>query len=585
MLYPVDNEVRQIKELNGIWKFRKDNYYRQGFEEKWFEKPLENVIDMPVPSSYNDITTDSELRDHVGWVWYEKSFAVPNVWKNQRVILRFGSVTHHAVIYLNGEEIARHKGGFLPFEADVSEIANEGENRLTVAVGNILEWDCLPVGHIEYLRDDMHPEGQMEQKFDFDFFNYSGIHRPVRLYCTPKEYIEDISVRTTINDRDGMVHYEIKTNVEEKSMKVYIRDEKNQVVAKSDQMKDIVLIKNAQLWQPGSAYLYKLDIYFGQDHYTLPFGIRTIQLTEKQFLINSKPFYFKGFGKHEDSDIRGKGLDEALNVRDCELLKWIGANSFRTSHYPYAEEMMQMADQKGIVVIDEVPAVGMNFFDGENGDIFTEDKVNEKTLAYHKQVLEELYQRDKNHPCVVMWSVTNEPHSSEEASRNYFEEVTKYIRKLDNERPITGTMNVDVEDDKISQFFDVICINRYFGWYVGAGKIERIYPSLKADLIKWHEKYGKPVIVTEYGADTIAGLHKLPEVIFSEEYQKRCIEENNKAMDECDFVIGEHIWAFADFMTTFGLKRVDGNKKGIFTRERQPKTAAFTIRERWRKML
>jgi len=182
-------------------------------------------------------------------------------------------------------------------------------------------------------------------------------------------------------------------------------------------------------------------------------------------------------------------------------------------------------------------------------------------------------------------SVTNEPHSSEEASRNYFEEVTKYIRKLDSERPITRTMNVDVEDDKISQFFDVICINRYFGWYVGAGKIERIYPSLKADLVKWHEKYGKPVIVTEYGADTIAGLHKLPEVIFSEEYQKRCIEENNKAMDECDFVIGEHIWAFADFMTTFGLKRVDGNKKGIFTRERQPKTAAFTIRERWRKML
>ena len=585
MLFPVDNEARQIKELNGIWKFKRDNYYKQGFEEKWFEKPLEDVIDMPVPSSYNDITTDQELRDHVGWVWYERKFAVPRLWKDQRLVLRFGSVTHHAVIYLNGKEITRHKGGFLPFEADVTEMANEGENRLTVAVGNILEWDCLPVGHIEYVRDEMHPEGQMEQKFDFDFFNYSGIHRPVRLYCTPKEYIEDISVRTTVDDKDGMVHYEIKTNAEEKFIKVYIRDEKNQVVAESNEMKDMVWVKDAQLWQPGSAYLYKLDIYFGQDHYTLPFGIRTIQLTEKQFLINGKPFYFKGFGKHEDSDIRGKGLDEALNVRDCELLKWIGANSFRTSHYPYAEEMMQMADQKGIVVIDEVPAVGMNFFDGENGGIFTEDKVNKKTLAYHKQVLKELYQRDKNHPCVVMWSITNEPHSSEEASRNYFEEVTKYIRKLDSERPITGTMNVDVEEDKISQFFDVVCINRYFGWYVGAGKIERIYPSLKTDLIKWHEKYGKPVIVTEYGADTIAGLHKLPEVIFSEEYQKRCIEENNKAMDECDFVIGEHIWAFADFMTAFGLKRVDGNKKGIFTRERQPKTAAFAIRERWRKML
>ena len=339
MLFPVDNEARQMKELNGIWKFKRDNYYKQGFEEKWFEKPLEDVIDMPVPSSYNDITTDQELRDHVGWVWYERKFAVPRLWKDQRLVLRFGSVTHHAVIYLNGKEITRHKGGFLPFEADVTEMANEGENRLTVAVGNILEWDCLPVGHIEYVRDEMHPEGQMEQKFDFDFFNYSGIHRPVRLYCTPKEYIEDISVRTTVDDKDGMVHYEIKTNAEEKSIKVYILDEKNQVVAESNEMKDMVLVKDAQLWQPGSAYLYKLDIYFGQDHYTLPFGIRTIQLTEKQFLINGKPFYFKGFGKHEDSDIRGKGLDEALNVRDCELLKWIGANSFRTSHYPYAEEL------------------------------------------------------------------------------------------------------------------------------------------------------------------------------------------------------------------------------------------------------
>lgn len=584
MLFPIDNEIRQVKELNGIWKFKKDGYFRQGFEEKWYENPLEGVIDMPVPASYNDITTDAELRDHVGWVWYERVFAVPGLWKDQRIVLRFGSVTHHAVVYLNGKEIARHKGGFLPFETDITGFVNEGENRMTVAVGNILEWDCLPVGHIEYRKDDLHPDGQMEQKFDFDFFNYSGIHRPVRLYCTPKNYIEDISVKTTVDGKDSQVHYKIKTSNDQEPIKVYIRDEKNTIVGESKKAEDTITIPDAHLWQPGAAYLYMFDVYSGQDHYTLMFGIRTIQLREKQLLINGVPFYFKGFGKHEDSDIRGKGLDEALNVRDCELLKWIGANSFRTSHYPYAEEMMQMADQKGIVVIDEAPAVGMNFFDGENGGIFTEDKVNEKTLAYHKQVLEELYQRDKNHPCVVMWSVTNEPHSSEEASRNYFEEVTKYIRKLDSERPITGTMNVDVEEDKISQFFDVVCINRYFGWYVETGKIEQIYSSMKKDLKKWYEKYKKPVIVTEYGADTIAGLHKLPEVIFSEEYQKRCLEENNRAIDECDFIIGEHVWAFADFMTAFGLKRVDGNKKGVFTRERQPKTAAFILRERWKKM-
>ena len=180
-----------------------------------------------------------------------------------------------------------------------------------------------------------------------------------------------------------------------------------------------------------------------------------------------------------------------------------------------------------------------------------------------------------------MWSVTNEPHSSEESARTYFTEVVKQIRSLDDTRPVTGVMCVDVQEDNISQLFDVVCINRYFSWYLHTGRIETIYPMMKKDLEDWHAKYHKPVIVTEYGADTIAGMHKLPEVIFSEEYQVSYLEENNRAIDSCDFVAGEHIWAFADFMTSFGLRRIDGNKKGIFTRQRQPKAAAFAIRKRW----
>ena len=122
MLYPVDNEIRQVKSLDGIWRFKKENRMEEGFEEKWYEKPLSNFIDMAVPASYNDITTDKELRDHVGWVWYETDAVIPRAWtKDQRIVIRFGSVTQHAVVYLNGEEIARHKGGFLPFEADITD--------------------------------------------------------------------------------------------------------------------------------------------------------------------------------------------------------------------------------------------------------------------------------------------------------------------------------------------------------------------------------------------------------------------------------------------------------------------------------
>lgn len=580
MLFPIDNAGRQVKELNGIWQFKQEQFLEEGFTNKWYETGLENTIEMPVPASYNDITADRKLRDHVGWVWYERTFSVPKMWSGQRIVLRFGSVTQHAVVYVNGAEVMRHKGGFMPFEAEITENVQAGSNRVTVAVSNMLDWSCIPCGEVGVKKSDIYPEGRLEQEYWFDFFNYSGIHRPVRLYCTPKNYISDITAKTDVKENDGLVKFEIKTNGEELPVQVTILDEDGQPVASANGRIGEASIANVHLWQPGAAYLYILKVTMGEDEYSLPFGVRTIRVTEKQFLINEKPFYFKGFGKHEDSDIRGKGLDEVLNARDFELLKWIGANSFRTSHYPYSEEIMQMADRQGIVIIDEVPAVGMNFFTEE--PVFTPERVNEKTLEHHKTVLRELYERDKNHPCVVMWSITNEPNSGEENAQTYFKEVAECIRELDPERPITGVMQTDVADDKISQLFDVVCINRYFGWYVGTGELESIYPRMKRDLLRWNEKYGKPVMVTEYGADTVAGLHKLPEVMFSEEYQIEYLQENNRAMDECDFVIGEHIWAFADFMTSAGLRRVDGNKKGIFTRNRQPKAAAFMVRKRWR---
>ena len=316
MLYPVDNEIRQVKSLDGIWRFKKENRMEEGFEEKWYEKPLSNFIDMPVPASYNDITTDKELRDHVGWVWYETDAVIPRAWtRDQRIVIRFGSVTQHAVVYFNGEEIVRHKGGFLPFEADITDKVHEGKNRLTVAVSNLLDWSCIPSGEYKFVKNWLYPEGHWEQEYFFDFFNYSGIHRPVRLYTTPLSYVSDVTVKTTIEDTDGIVSYEIETAgaSSEQPVHVVIRDEQGEVVAHGEGQKGKIIINDAHLWEPGAAYLYQFDITYGEnsaentDHYTLPFGVRTIEVTEKEFKINGKRFYFKGFGKHEDSDIRGKG--------------------------------------------------------------------------------------------------------------------------------------------------------------------------------------------------------------------------------------------------------------------------------------
>lgn len=200
MLYPIENKVREVKNLNGIWNFKVDTD-NVGFSEKWYETPLTDTMPMAVPASYNDVVTDEKIKEHVGYVWYERSFVIPNSWNNERMVIRFGSATHHAVVWLDGQEIVQHKGGFLPFEADITELienSNLEQHRLTVALSNVLDWTCIPCGEIIEKSGSQYPEGFKFQETYFDFYNYSGLHRPVKIYTTPKKYIKDIVIETEV---------------------------------------------------------------------------------------------------------------------------------------------------------------------------------------------------------------------------------------------------------------------------------------------------------------------------------------------------------------------------------------------------
>lgn len=592
MLYPVENKVREVKNLSGIWNFKMD-YDNVGIQEQWQKEPLKDTIPMAVPSSYNDLFTEEREKEHVGYVWYEKSFIIPNSWNGQRIVLRFGSATHHATVWVDGTEVVKHKGGFLPFEADITEMiewSSLEEHRVTVALSNILDWTCIPCGEIIHKEGPGYPEGFHYQETYFDFYNYSGLHRPVKLYTTPKKYIEDIVIKTEVKENKAVVKALITSTDEIRVVKVV--DEAGNIVSEKTVEKCLddenewyveTEIKEPHLWNPGAAYLYQLKVEGEHDTYAEQFGLRTIEVTDKAFLINGKEFYFQGFGKHEDSDVHGKGMDEALNIRDFNLLKWIGANSFRTSHYPYSEELMMLADREGFVVIDEVPAVGMCFWDGNS--VFAGNRVNDDTLAHHKDMLADMYNRDKNHPCVMMWSVANEPATHEEGAVPYFKEIIETMRSLDDTRPVTMVHTTGPDGDKVSQWLDVICVNRYYAWYNDHGHLDVIGLQLENEMNKWYDKYHKPIIMSEYGADTIAGYHKTPAVAFTEEFQCMYMNEFHKIFDKLDFMIGEHPWAFADFQTKQGLNRVDGNKKGIFTRNRQPKMSAYMLKERWSKRL
>lgn len=602
MLYPRESRSRERKELDGLWSFRADfsDNRRQGFEQQWYRAPLREsgpTLDMPVPSSFNDVGQDGQLRSFVGWVWYEREITLPQRWTEDlgtRVVLRIGSAHYYAIVWVNGVHVLEHEGGHLPFEADISKLVQSGplsSCRITIAINNTLSPHTLPPGTILYKTDpSMYPKGYFVQNTKFDFFNYAGLHRAVLLYTTPTTYIDDITVTTDMDQDIGLVNYQIIVQGSDHfQVDVSLLDEEGKVMAEGAGAEGQLQVPSAHLWWPylmheHPAYLYSLEVKLTaqtavgpvSDFYTLPVGIRTVAVTESQFLINGKPFYFRGVNKHEDADIRGKGFDWPLLVKDFNLLRWLGANAFRTSHYPYAEEVLQLCDRYGIVVIDESPGVG----------IVLAESFGNVSLQHHLEVMEEMIRRDKNHPAVVMWSLANEPASFLKPAGYYFKTLIAHTKALDPSRPVTFVTNTNYEADLGAPYVDVICVNSYYSWYHDYGHMEVIQLQLATQFENWYKAYQKPMIQSEYGADAIEGFHEDPPLMFSEEYQKGLLQQYHVVLDQKrqEYVVGELIWNFADFMTNQSPVRMIGNRKGIFTRQRQPKSAAFLLRERYWKL-
>lgn len=581
------SSTRQITDLGGIWDFATDPCLAGG-NANWAQDgiPAERRRLVAVPASFNDQFADASVRDHVGFVWYAREFCVPADWRGKAIALRFDSVTHHATVWLNGEEVVTHHGGYLPFEAPIDALLRfDAPNRLTVRVDNRLSWDTIPPGEL-ILDNAVDGAPYPIQDYHFDFFNYAGIDRPVKLVASHRTHIEHLSITPVFRDDVWEIDYKVETMGGDCTVAVSLIDPNGHTVAHADAASGRLRVSDPILWEPGAARLYRVRaaLHDAQgallDDVNKRTGLRRIEVKPDAFLINGQPFYFRGFGKHEDFHVHGKGLNLPLLIRDFELLQWIGANSVRTTHYPYSEEFLDLADELGIVVIGECPAVGQNKFRGAD-PVFTETRINGNALRQHKQTLSELIARDAHHPCVVMWSLGNEPASADPEAEGYFAAVATHARACDPHRPLTIVETTWWNATRVAQFCDVIAINRYFGWYLKTGHLPLIQEELRKDLHAWHKAFNKPVLIAEYGADTIAGLHHQPPIMFSEEFQEEFLRLYHEVFDECPWVIGEHVWNFADFATKQGTTRVGGNRKGIFTRDRHPKAAARLLRQRW----
>ena len=268
-------------------------------------------------------------------------------------------------------------------------------------------------------------------------------HRTVWLYATDPAHISDVMITTDLDGDTGVINYTADAEAaDDLETKVILRDAEGTEVATDTGPNGTLHVPNVHKWAPGDGYLYDLEISLVRgdtvvDSYHQSVGVRTVQVDGIRFLINREPFYFTGFGKHEDLPVIGKGHNDAYLVHDFELLKWIGANSFRTSHYPYSEDVLDYADRQGIVIIDETAAVGLNtglgggIFGSQGYQTFSPDTVNDASREVHAQAIRKLIGRDKNHPSVVLWSIANEPESDTEGAEKYLQPLSRWpVRRI-----------------------------------------------------------------------------------------------------------------------------------------------------------
>lgn len=559
MLYPKTNHKRMAISLNGLWKFA---FVNDDFQPL---QPLKEDLMMGVPGSFNDIFTTLEKRDYVGKVCYEYVISIPELDGSWNLYL--GAAPHHTDIYINGKWIKENIGGYLPIHCD---IPYSQKIRISLVIDNRLFLYSHPMGEVIKIGD------KEKQNIHFDFFNYSGIHRNVFLYHLPPKPIDDIIIKADYDGKSGVVSYNIISQSD--VLNVKLLDPKGAIVGSSSDHQKMMIIDHPILWDINMGHLYTLCVETKTDFYEETFGIRHIEIKDKKLYLNFREIYLKGFGMHEDHVSLGKGSISSLNVRDFELLKWIGANSFRTSHYPYAEEMYELADRYGILIINEMPAVGLNFWSPRI--VFSDDNNELKRIENYKKQFDTLIRRDKNHPSVIMYSLANEANTHEEGSLKYFKEIVNFARER-TELPLMIVEYIGAENNQVAHLFDVIGLNRYMAWYSDFGDLSVVQKQLTHALKAYIDRFDKPLVLTEFGADTIAGFHSLPALAFSEEYQVEFIETYLKTISHMKGVIGEHVWNFADFQTKQGLTRFMGNKKGVFTRDRQPKMVAHTLRKYW----
>jgi beta-glucuronidase len=560
---------RHCQTLDGRWSYILDPMNNGVSKNGYFKEPtVDNKTTfkeydfatspmLNVPGDWN--TQQEALLNYEGSMWLKKAFLF-HPQADKRYFIYFGAVNYHAVVYVNGEMVGEHIGGFTPFNVDVTSQLKDGVNSLIVWANDTRQADGVPT-------------------LKYDWFNYGGITRDVRLITVPTTFIQTYKVQLQKGSLRQIAGY-VKVNGISASQPVTlsIPELKIKQTVTTDNAGYAAInaelpAKNVTLWSPDTPKLYAVTLSTPTDTVTDEIGFRSIETRGHDILLNGKPIFLKGISIHDEAAYRNGRIFSTSESRT--LLTWakeLGCNYVRLAHYPHNEAMVRTAEKMGILVWEEVP----NYWDIQWG--------NPATYANSLNQLSEMISRDQNRANVIIWSMANE--TPQTAARNEFlTKLVNYTRAQDNTRLISMAMLradkshdvLSVKDSMMSKV-DVVSFNEYVGWYEG--------DNSRIDQVSWQIDTDKPLIISELGAGAVAGLHGDASERWTEEYQAEFYRKTLKMIDErMPKIAGMSPWILKDFRSPLRvLPRIqDGfNRKGLISDQGQKKEA-FYVLQAWYK--
>lgn len=543
---------RTIINMNEGWLFTKQSINIQNPDLEIME-----LVDLPHTWNATD-GADGGDDYYRGVCWYGKKFQKP---KGDRIFLEFLAASQVAKVYINGELVGTHTGGFSTFRIDVTDKLGDDENLLLVSVDNSESSSTYP------------------QYADFTFFG--GLYRGVNLIVLPETHFELIDnggpgIYVTSNLKsEGSATVEIKGCISKNVEEVYkftIYDSKGSVVdtVKTHESTYTFSIEEPHLWNGiEDPYLYTatIEMIGSGDEVSTRFGIRSYYVdNEKGFFLNGKSYPLRGVSRHQDRFGKGWAISSEDHKEDAELIREIGANTVRLAHYQHAQEFYDLCDEMGFVVWAEIPFIS-RFMDTKEAH---DDTISQMT---------ELVLQNYNHPSICFWGISNEITMNGECDalvKNQ-KELNDLCHKLDPTRLTTmaqlGTVEGSSEQNHIT---DLVAYNIYIGWYTG--KTEKCGEWMD-DLHGKNSDFS--VGISEYGADANIKIHSSTpkRQDYSEEYQCLYHEEMLRTINARPYLWSTYVWNMFEFAAD---RRKEGgtvgmNSKGLITYDRRIKKDSFYL--------